>query len=217
MLFSFDQQEVEPARIVTSPADEPSDEQLMARVQQRDEAALEMIFRRHMPLLRTVVHRVVNNDTDSDDLLQEVYYEVWRQAEHYSAEKGKALSWLVTLARRRSIDRLRKKLAYQRAEERLLHETEHNAASGPLHGVEEDAAASERAEILQRVIRTLPEAQRDALNLAFYRGMSQREIAAQTGIPLGTIKTRLELAVRKVKTAILAIGGLNEWDPARAE
>jgi RNA polymerase sigma-70 factor (ECF subfamily) len=183
----------------------------MARIQNTDENALAMLYRRHTALLRTIVCRVINNDTDTDDLLQEIFCEVWRQAAHYSEDKGKALGWLVTLARRRAIDKLRKKQAYQRAEERLLHETERDPAQENHHGVEEDAAAADRAEILQRVISTLPEAQRDALTFAFYRGMSQREIAAHTGIPLGTIKTRLELAVRKVRTAILAIGGANEW------
>jgi RNA polymerase sigma-70 factor (ECF subfamily) len=154
---------------------------------------------------------VINNDSDTDDLIQEVFCELWRQASHYAEEKGKALGWIVTLARRRAIDKLRKKQAYQRAEERLTIETKEGPGETMGHGVDEDAAASDRAEILQRVISTLPEAQQDALKFAFYRGMSQREIAAHTGIPLGTIKTRLELAVRKVKTAILAMGGSSEW------
>jgi RNA polymerase sigma-70 factor (ECF subfamily) len=214
MLYSFDHHETE-TTIRTAPTlspDEPTDEQLMARVKKADETALAVLHRRHTPLLRTIVCRVVNNDTDTDDLIQEVFCEVWRQAAHYSEEKGKALGWLVTLARRRAIDRLRKKQAYQRAEERLLAETEHDPSKHAHHTVEEDAAASDRAEILKRVISTLPEAQREALKFAFYRGMSQREIAAHTGIPLGTIKTRLELAVRKVRTAILAIGGAAEWE-----
>jgi RNA polymerase sigma-70 factor, ECF subfamily len=210
MLYSFDHQETETHRTVTLPPGEPSDEQLMARVKDADEGALAALYRRHTPLLRTIVCRVINNDTDTDDLIQEVFCEVWRQAAHYSEEKGKALGWLVTLARRRAIDKLRKKQAYQRAEERLLAETERDPGHY-VHGVEEDAAASDRAEILHRVINHLPDAQRDALTLAFYRGMSQREIAAYTGIPLGTIKTRLELAVRKVRSAILAIGGVGEW------
>jgi RNA polymerase sigma-70 factor, ECF subfamily len=212
MLYSFDHHDKETTnRTATLDAGELTDEQLMGAVKEADEAALAALYRRHTPLLRTIICRVVNNDTDTDDLVQEVFCEVWRQAAHYSEEKGKALGWLVTLARRRAIDKLRKKQAYQRAEERLLAETERDPAQQVGHGVEEDAAAADRAEILQRVIGNLPEAQRDALKYAFYRGMSQREIAAHTGIPLGTIKTRLELAVRKVRTAILAIGGVGEW------
>ncbi len=213
MLYSFEHHETETTRPTVLSPDEPTDEQLMARVKDSDESALATLYRRHMALLRTIVCRVVNNDTDTDDLIQEVFCEVWRQAAHYSEEKGKALGWLVTLARRRAIDKLRKKQAYQRAEERLLAETARDPGQQVPHGVEDDAAASDRAEILQRVISTLPPTQQDALKYAFYRGMSQREIAAHTGIPLGTIKTRLELAVRKVRTAILAIGGAGEWRP----
>lgn len=211
MLYSFDHHQTETTRPNFVPPGEPTDEQLMASVKEGDEAALAHLYQRHTPLLRTIVCRVVNNDTDTDDLIQEVFCEVWRQAAHYAEEKGKALGWLVTLARRRAIDKLRKKQAYQRAEDRLLAETEQDPAQNHHQGVEEDASAADRAEILQRVISTLPEAQQEALKFAFYKGMSQREIAAHTGIPLGTIKTRLELAVRKVRTAILAMGGAGEW------
>lgn len=188
----------------------------MTSIQAQDEAALGTLYRRHAALLRTIVSRVINNDSDTDDLLQEIFCEVWRLAAHYSEEKGKALGWLVTLARRRAIDKLRKKQAYQRAEDRLRVETEHDITGGERHGADDDAVASDRAEILQRVINTLPEAQRDALVMAFYRGMSQRQIAAQTGIPLGTIKTRLDLAVRKVRSAILTLGGTGEWAPGQS-
>ncbi len=206
MLYSFDHHQAD-NRSTLAPG-ELADEQLMLQVKEGDEAALATLYRRHTPLLRTIVSRVINNDTDTDDLIQEIFCEVWRQAAHYSVEKGKALGWLVTLARRRAIDKLRKKQAYQRAEERLLEETKREPSQESYTGTEE---ATDRAEILQRIISTLPEAQSEALKLAFYRGMSQREIAAQTGIPLGTIKTRLELAVRKVRAAILSNGGAEEW------
>lgn len=216
MLYSFDHHQTETPNtaIEVTPMDGPSDEVLMSQVQAGEETALATLHRRHCPLLRTIINRVINNDTDTEDLLQEVFCEVWRQAAHYSREKGKALGWLVTLARRRAIDKLRKKQAYQRAEERLLAETRLGSEEYSHTDVEENASASERTEILNRVIGTLPEAQQEALKFAFYRGMSQREIAAHTGIPLGTIKTRLELAVRKVRTAILAQGGSAEWSTA---
>jgi RNA polymerase sigma-70 factor (ECF subfamily) len=82
--------------------------------------------------------------------------------------------------------------------------------------VEEEAAASERAAMLQRLLATLPDAQREALQLAYYQGLSQRQIAARTGIPLGTIKTRLELAAKKLRTALLASGEADDWSFAHA-
>ena len=208
MQYSFEDQQV--ANRPTCAAGTPTDEELMARIQARDDKAIAILYRRHTALLRTVVGRILNNDSDVDDQLQEVFLEVWRQAAHYDAEKGKALGWILTLARRRAIDRLRKKQTRFRAEERLRAEPE----PAPYHGADEEVAASDTARVFTRVIATLPVAQRDALNFAFYRGLSQREIAAHTGIPLGTIKTRLELALRKVRTAIVALGGAGEWEHA---
>ena len=210
MQDSFDDQQV--ANRPIHAACEPTDEELMACIQARDDQAIAILYRRHTAFLRTVVGRILNNDGDVDDQLQEVFLEVWHQAGQYDARKGKALGWIVTLARRRAIDRLRKKQTRFRAEERLRAEPE----PPPYQGADEEVAASDTASIFNRVIATLPVAQRDALHSAFYRGLSQREIAAHTGIPLGTIKTRLELALRKVRTAIVALGGMGEWAYGRA-
>lgn len=211
MLYEFDHQQIE-----AFTAGEVTDEFLMARIQAQDEAALATLYKRHTPLLRTVIARVVHNEHDVDDLLQEVFLELWNRADHYDETKGKALGWIVTLARRRAIDRIRRRQAYARAEERLRLETEHEPQQVRHQGVEEDVNAADRAEIFQKLLAQLPVAQREALQLAYFRGMSQREIAAKTGIPLGTIKTRLELAVRKVRTAILSLGGQEEWSPSHA-
>ena len=209
MLYEFDHHHV--ASLTTS---EVTDEQLMARVQARDETALASMYHRHTPILRTVISRVVHNESDVDDLLQEIFLELWNRAQSYDETKGKVLGWLVTLARRRAIDRVRRRQAYARAEERLRLETEHEPQMARFHGVEDDVNAADRSEVFRRLLAALPVAQREALHLAYYRGLSQREIAAKTGIPLGTIKTRLELAVRKIRTAILSLGGAEEWAPA---
>ena len=210
MLYSFDQQTL--ANRPTGTTAEPTDEELMARIQARDDRAIAILYRRHTPLLRTVIGHILNNDSDVDDQLQELFVEVWRQAAHYDETKGKPLGWIVTMARRRAIDKLRKKQTYFRAQERLRDEPE----PAPHHGADEEAAATDTANIFTRVLATLPAAQREALDYAFYRGFSHREIAAHTGIPLGTIKTRLELALRKVRTAIIALGGRGEWVGATA-
>ena len=210
MLYSLDQQTL--STRPTTPVGEPADEVLMERIQARDDKAIAILYRRHTPLLRSVIGRILNNDCDVDDLLQVVFLEVWRQAAHYDEAKGKALGWIVTLARRRAIDKVRTMQTYFRAQERLREEPE----PAPHLGADEEAAASATAKMFSRVLATLPVLQREALDFAFYRGMSQREIAAHTGIPLGTIKTRLELALRKVRTAIVALGGASEWTVATA-
>ena len=214
MLYEFDHQTLQNHTAVSSA--EPTDEQLMARIAARDDAALAVLYRRHTALLATIVARVLNQTSDVDDVIQEIFVEIWKQAGRFDAEKGKALGWMVTLARRRAIDKVRKKQAYFRAEERLRLETESGPEPAMHHGADEDAIATDRSQILRRLLTTLPPAQREALEFAFYRGMSQREIAAQTGIPLGTIKTRLELAMRKMRTAVLALGGAEEWSFSHA-
>lgn len=210
MLYSFDHQHRTDHTTATT-ENLPSDEELMARVQHQDQEALELLYRRHTPLLRTVIGRILNNDTDVDDMLQEVFLEIWRQAARYSEEKGKVLGWIVTLARRRAIDKLRKKMAYSRAQDRLHGEVEHDPEPPMHHSADKEVVASDTAEIFRHIIATLPEAQQQAVHFAYYRGMSQREIAAHTGIPLGTIKTRLELAIRKLRTGLTAMGGTEEW------
>ena len=213
MLYEFDHQH---APSLSAPiSNERSDEQLMAGIKNRNDAALATLYRRHTPLLRTIIARVVNNDTDVDDLLQEVFVEIWNRVDSYDEVKGKALGWIVTLARRRAIDRVRRKQAYSRAEERLREST--LVAAEAMHpSTDSEAMNGDTAEIFQRILTTLPPKQREAVQLAYYSGLSQRDIARRTGIPLGTIKTRLELAIRKLRAAILAMGGKAEWHLAHS-
>ena len=183
-----------------------TDEQLMAGVQKGDADALENLFDRHAPIIKSVALKVVNNDSEADDLLQEIFMEIWSRAASYAPEKGKPLGWMVTLARRRSIDRLRKRQAYSRAEDRLKLEVEQQPEAYTMDQ-EEDIYLADVREMLGRVLRSLPTAQREAVELAYYKGMSQREIAAHTGIPLGTIKTRLELGLKKITAALAGFAG----------
>jgi RNA polymerase sigma-70 factor (ECF subfamily) len=189
----------------TPPATEPvqaGDESLMARIQERDPQALEALYDRYSGILKSLIMGVIHNDAEADDLLQEIFMEIWNQAAHYSAQKGKPLGWIVTLTRRRSIDRLRKKQAYARAEERLQNETEQQPEAWVHNSTEDDIEMSDNRRLILGVLQNLPPAQREAIDLAFYHGMSQREIAAKTGIPLGTIKTRLELGLKKISEAL---------------
>ena len=207
MLHSFDNQYINDR--VTLSIGEPTDEELMGRIQQGDEAALESLHQRHHALMRTIISRMINNDQDVNDLVQECLLEIWRRAEAYQVEKGHALGWIVTLVRRRTIDRIRRKMAYSRAQDRFREES--TTPSDATHcGADEEVAQSDRGEAISRMIAELPAAQQEAVRLAYYRGMSQRQIAAYTGIPLGTIKTRLELALRKLRSAVLAFGELHE-------
>jgi RNA polymerase sigma-70 factor (ECF subfamily) len=176
----------------------PSDLDLMKAIQAEDADALSQLYDRYSGILKALVLRVIHNEAEADDLLQEIFMEIWNQAKNFSAQKGKPLGWMVTLARRRAIDGLRKKQAYARAEERLQHETEQQPDAWVHNATEEEIVLSDTRVLIRKVINGLPPAQQQAIDLAFFRGMSQREIAAKTNTPLGTVKTRLELGLKKI-------------------
>ena len=176
----------------------PSDVDLMLGIQSGDADALSQIYDRYSGIMKALILRIIHNETEADDLLQEVFMEIWNQAKNFSAEKGKALGWMVTLTRRRAIDALRKKQAYARAEERLQAEPERQPLAWVENATEKDIEAGDTRVLMAKVINSLPEAQQQVIELAFFQGMSQREIAFHTNVPLGTVKTRLELGLKKI-------------------
>ena len=180
------------------PPGAPSDLDLMLAIQAEDPEALSQLYDRYNGIMKALILRVIHNEAEADDLLQEIFMEIWNQAKNFSAHKGKPLGWMVTLARRRAIDGLRKKQAYARAEERLQSETEQQPDAWVHNATEEEITFSDTRVLVRRVIDSLPPPQQQAIELAFFRGMSQREIAANTNTPLGTVKTRLELGLKKI-------------------
>src|ERR1700732_220540 len=102
---------------------EPSDLELMLGIQKEDPEALSKLYDRYNGILKALILRVIHNESEADDLLQEIFMEIWNQAKNFSAQKGKPLGWMVTLARRRSIDGLRKKQALASAGARLQAQT----------------------------------------------------------------------------------------------
>ena len=193
--------EPKPRLAVTTPPlapGEPSDLDLMGAIQAGNPEALSQLYDRYNGILKALILRVIHNEAEADDLLQEIFMEIWNQARNFCAQKGKPLGWMVTLARRRAIDGLRKKQAYARAEERLQAETEQQPDAWVHNSTEEEIEFADTRVLVREVISSLPPPQQQAIELAFFRGMSQREIAANTNTPLGTVKTRLELGLKKI-------------------
>jgi len=176
----------------------PSDVDLMLGIQSGDAAALSQLYDRYNGIVKALILRIIHNETEADDLLQEVFMEIWNQAKNFSAEKGKPLGWMVTLTRRRAIDALRKRQAYARAEERFQAEPEQHPLAWVQNVTEDEIRAGDTRVLMAKVINSLPQAQQEVIELAFFQGMSQREIASHTNIPLGTVKTRLELGLKKI-------------------
>src|SRR5947208_1934712 len=151
----------------------PTDVDLMLGIQSGDADALSQLYDRYNGIMRALILRIIHNETETDDLLQEVFMEIWNQAKNFSAEKGKALGWMVTLTRRRAIDALRKKQAYARAEERLQAEPERQPLAWVENATEKDIEAGDTRALMAKVINSLPEAQQQVIELAFFQGMRE--------------------------------------------
>ncbi|HMJ06415.1 MAG TPA: sigma-70 family RNA polymerase sigma factor [Chthoniobacterales bacterium] len=185
-------------------ADGPTDETLMQSIAQRQPSAVTSLYQRHAKTLKKVIYQVLQDEAEAEDVLQESLLQVWREATSYSAALGKPLGWLVTIARRRAIDRVRRRAAYSRAKDRFETYVETEPRSWLQSCTEEDNAASDIRRFLEKEMRRLPDFQREALSLSFFNGLSHREIAAHTRTPLGTVKTRLELGLRKLSSSVRA-------------
>src|SRR3954463_8968612 len=131
---------------------EPTDLELMHGIQREDPDALSKLYDRYNGILKALILRVIHNESEADDLLQEVFMEIWNQAKNFSSHKGKPLGWIVTLARRRAIDTLRKKQAYNRATERFEAESQNHPDAWIHTGTTEDINLGDTRLHLQRVI-----------------------------------------------------------------
>jgi RNA polymerase sigma-70 factor, ECF subfamily len=173
------------------------DEVLMKDISHRRHDALAELYGRHSKRLRATIDGVVHEEAEADDVLQEIFLQVWEEAGRYSPKAGKPLGWMVTIARRRAIDRLRRRQAYSRARERYEKRVVQDSQT-PRRDAAESFVRNDLRQFLKKNIRALPQFQREAVELAFFNGLSHREIAAATNSPLGTVKTRLELGLQKL-------------------
>ena len=173
----------------------------MKDISRQRHAALAELYGRHGRRLKAMIDSVVHEEAEADDVLQEILLQIWKEADHYSPEAGKPLGWIVTIARRRAIDRVRRRQAYSRARERYekgLRSERHN----PRREAYDPFVLNDLRRFLQKCMRALPRFQREAVELAFFKGLSHSEIAVATHAPLGTVKTRLELGLQKLTQAI---------------
>jgi RNA polymerase sigma-70 factor (ECF subfamily) len=178
------------------------DEVLMQEITQRRQQALKELYSRYSRSLRALIGSVVHEESEADDVLQESFLQIWREAHHYSPKAGKPLGWVITIARRRAIDRVRRRDSYRRAKQRFEDEIKPRTQSVRSSAADKEVSQSDLRQFLGKQMETLPKVQREAVELAYFGGMSQREIAATTNTPLGTVKTRLQLGLRKLTQCV---------------
>ena len=185
---------------------ESEDEALVRRMAEGDDQALGVLYDRWYAVVAGVVSRMLRQAEDVEDVVEETFWQAWRQASRFDRTRGAVQTWLLTIARSRALDRVR---ALRRRREEPLESddgqpvVQQAAETDP--GL--DAEASERRRIVGAALTGLPAEQREALELGYYGGLSQTEIAERTGQPLGTVKTRMRLAMQKLRSQLQVLGG----------
>ena len=195
------------------PTDGPSAQlevDLVRRIAGGDEVALGTLYDRRSGVVHALVLQLVGDADEAEDVVEEVFWQAWRQAGRYEASRGSVATWLVTIARSRALDRLR---AVRRRREDRLPESDGEGVGqlDVLLGDSGDTAhQAEHSDVATRVasaLSELPREQREALDLAYFAGLSQSEIAVRIGQPLGTVKTRTRLALQKLREKLSMLQG----------
>ncbi|HEX8286123.1 MAG TPA: sigma-70 family RNA polymerase sigma factor [Pyrinomonadaceae bacterium] len=178
---------------------------LLRAVARGDESAFARVYDRYSPILLGLLLRILRSRAEAEDVLQEVFLQVWQQARSFDESRGRAFTWLVTLARSRAIDRLRAVDSRERAAQRSAEDGLPTTQARVL--ADEEAIQGERAAAVRTALGELPEEQRQVLVLAYLEGMSQSEIAAAKNQPLGTVKTRTRAGLKKLSESLRARPG----------
>ena len=176
-----------------------TDVALVRLLAERRTDALSELYRRYAPTLLALAKRVLGGAAEAEEVLQEVFLHVWNHSQRYDSTRSSVSTWLVLIVRSRAIDRLRNRNVVERTHEAASNAVPSDNASpeGP-----EAVLVRERRERVRRELDSLPEEQRQVLELAFFEGLSQTEIAERTNMPLGTVKTRTLLAMKKLRNAL---------------
>jgi RNA polymerase sigma-70 factor (ECF subfamily) len=174
-----------------------SDVALLQAIARGDEAALARLYDQYRVILFGLLVRILNSREEAEDVLQEVFLQVWRRAGDFDEQRGKPFTWLVTLTRSRAIDRLRALGSRQRLATSAAQEQPEEASDAL-----KETYRSEQKEIVRRALADLPEEQRRTLLLAYFEGLTQSEIAAKINAPLGTVKTRMRSALTKLRETL---------------
>ena len=181
--------------VSSPPPSAPGDAALLVQVQRGEQQAMAALFDRYSKVVYSVALRVLRDPASAEDVLQEVFMQIWRNPDGFVATKGSLGGWLAVVARNRSIDTLRRKRPTEQVDDMAL-------ASN--YNLADEAERNSLMEKARGVIHLLPFDQRKTLEMAFFDGLTHSEIAEMTGDPLGTVKTRIRSALTSLRKAFTA-------------
>ena len=181
---------------MTAPLQQVEDSSLVERIMAGDENALAALYDRYAGMLFAMLVRILRDASAAEEVLQDLFLQLWRGASRFDASRGSMAAWLLVIGRNRALSRLRGKARH----EILADSEEFSIEAVPSPGnLENDAARAQLMQRLQGAMAALPSEQREAVELAYFEGMTQTEIAARVGCPLGTVKSRVRAAMQTLK------------------
>jgi RNA polymerase sigma-70 factor (ECF subfamily) len=187
-----------------------SDEALVALVARGDENALAELYDRIGRVAYGIAYRILRDERLAEDAVQEGFLAVWRSAAAFRPERAKASTWIVTLVHRRAVDIVRRE---ERRRVEPLESEERSDVADPAGSAEDEAWLEFERERVQSALRGLPDAQRETLELAYYGGYSQSELAERLGVPLGTIKSRMFAGLTRLREVLDDAESTGSWTP----
>lgn len=180
---------------------EETDEELIERLVGGDIAALDALYTRYARPVFSLALRILSDSADAEEVTQDVFERVWRHAPTFDAQRGRFGTWLLSMTHHVAIDRVRKR--QRRPQQAVAQSVEWRAPDPPApHDVPESAMRNMQAEQVRRALRSLPSSQQQAIELAYFGGLSHLEIAAVLGDPLGTVKARIRRGMDRLRSAL---------------
>ena len=175
---------------------------ILQRIADRDEKALEALYDRYSRIVYSLVLAIVKQEEDAQDVIQELFLNIWEKASLFDPSKGSAYTWLITLARNRAIDRIRSRQhqSQQRIDRQIDIDTLFSLSDqSPIEGV----ISGERASLVKKAMAELQENERELITMAYFGGYSQSEISEKLNLPLGTVKTRMRQGMKKLYSTLI--------------
>lgn len=182
----------------------PNDRELVEEIARRDARAFAVFYDRHASTVLGFLCRLLGDRSEAEEALQDAFWQTWQQADRYDPDRGTPAAWLVQIARSRGLDRLRQvKLRAARSADLSPEHRERIPAADHADQLAIDHDVRRR---VQAALATLPVEQREAVTLAFFDGLTHPEIALRVSAPLGTVKTRIRLGMRKLEAVLNTTG-----------